>query len=120
MSLSLPFPSTHNLIAILLTSDPDARWYTRPEILSVLSHPDGTRISRRDYKKFDDDEKEGKSGLSKREETNNNSDLRSNAPPFKVPPLTAIAGVLIRDWAFGKIGKGEGTGVQAEPRKGNL
>lgn len=25
-------------------------------------------------------------------------------PPFKVPPTTAIAGVLIRDWAEGKIG----------------
>ena len=25
-------------------------------------------------------------------------------PPFKLPPATAIAGVLIRDWVDGKIG----------------
>lgn len=25
-------------------------------------------------------------------------------PPFRLPPLTAIAGVLIRDWVDGKIG----------------
>jgi NAD+ diphosphatase len=33
-------------------------------------------------------------------------------PPFRVPPMTAIAGVLIRHWAEGKM--------QATLQKGNL
>ena len=44
----------------------------------------------------------------------------TEAPPFKVPQASVVGGVLIRDWAYGKIGNGEGTGVQVEPRKGNL
>lgn len=36
-------------------------------------------------------------------------------PPFRVPPLTAIAGVLISEWAHGKIQPGAG-----EVKRGNL
>lgn len=32
----------------------DARWYTREEVLTVLNHADGTNISRREYKRIDD------------------------------------------------------------------
>ena len=36
-------------------------------------------------------------------------------PPFRIPPLTAIAGVLIRHWAEGKI-----EGNASEFQKGHL
>ena len=56
----------------------DARWFTREEILAVLDHPDGTNFSfARTPVPGEDD------------------------PPFRVPPKTAIAGVLISDWAHG-------------------
>lgn len=30
--------------------------------------------------------------------------VNAEEPPFRLPPTTAIAGVLIRDWVDGKIG----------------
>ncbi|TDL26184.1 hypothetical protein BD410DRAFT_784246 [Rickenella mellea] len=89
----------------------DARWYTRTEVLAVLNHPQGSNISRREYKKFDDDEMvknaEGQTALVQTKSTSSNAKLTSNlgsdAPPFRVPPVTAIAGVLIKDWANGRV-----------------
>ncbi|PBK82771.1 hypothetical protein ARMGADRAFT_1019389 [Armillaria gallica] len=72
----------------------DAQWYDRSAILSIINHPDGTNLSPKTF----NDEYDGKTA---------GTDLRSkpiDAPPFRVPPTTAIAGVLIRDWAEGKIG----------------
>ena len=40
---------------------------------------------------------------------------KDETPAFRVPPLTAIAGVLIRDWAFGKYGP-----TPANKVRGNL
>ncbi|GJE92791.1 NADH pyrophosphatase domain-containing protein [Phanerochaete sordida] len=59
----------------------DARWYTREEILAVLNSTEGTNI-RDPFKAFDAGE---------------------NEPPFRLPPVTAIAGVLIQDWAHRKF-----------------
>lgn len=57
----------------------DARWYTREEILAVLGSPEGTTLRGNDpFKPID---------------------ASANEPPFRLPPLTAIAGVLISDWA---------------------
>lgn len=63
------------LIALSL----DARWFTREEIIAVLEHPEGTNFSPNSISKSGKDD-----------------------PPFRVPPKTAIAGVLISDWAHGK------------------
>ncbi|EKM54745.1 uncharacterized protein PHACADRAFT_258788 [Phanerochaete carnosa HHB-10118-sp] len=61
----------------------DARWYTREEILAVLSSPEGTKLRGNDpFKPVD---------------------AGANEPPFRLPPLTAIAGVLISDWAHRKF-----------------
>ncbi|KIM69556.1 hypothetical protein SCLCIDRAFT_13015 [Scleroderma citrinum Foug A] len=61
----------------------DARWYTRREVLSVLAH-----TSHPDANEVDE-------------------------PLFKIPPSTAIAGVLIKQWAEGNVTLGYAT-------KGNL
>ncbi|KIK55653.1 hypothetical protein GYMLUDRAFT_76404 [Collybiopsis luxurians FD-317 M1] len=61
----------------------DARWFTREELLTVLNHATGSRI---DLTKLD------------QAQTKKEGD-----PPFRVPPTTAVAGVLIRDWAEGKV-----------------
>lgn len=57
----------------------DARWFTREEILAVLSHPQGTNFR-----------------------TQATTPPSENDPPFRLPPKAAIAGVLISDWAHGK------------------
>ncbi|KAF8886027.1 NUDIX hydrolase domain-like protein [Infundibulicybe gibba] len=78
----------------------DAGWYTRAEVLHVLGHPTGVGLPAADAK-------EGE-GIAE--------------PPFRVPPATAIAGVLIRDWAEGKIGfaPDSGNAIQERVLKGNL
>lgn len=40
----------------------------------------------------------------------------NDEPPYRLPPDSAIAGVLIRDWAEGKIGFFD----QKAPRRNNL
>ncbi|KAI0001279.1 NUDIX hydrolase domain-like protein [Russula compacta] len=95
----------------------DARWYTKEEVLAVLEHKGGTSFTRGDYKQLTraidervnnkvsisdplggdaavhDSQTKGASGLMVHD---------SNEPPFRIPPRTAIAGVLISDWVFGK------------------
>ncbi|KAH7905966.1 NUDIX hydrolase domain-like protein [Hygrophoropsis aurantiaca] len=93
----------------------DARWYTREEILAVLAHPTGTNFSRRDYKQI----AEIQDGPDKKESGATVQDQiasKDDEPPFRMPPLTAIAGVLIQHWADGKI---EGN-VSSFTSKGNL
>jgi hypothetical protein len=92
----------------------DAKWFTRDEVRSVLDHKAGTRFDKSDYKKMNE-MTEGRSNF----EQNAKVDLAiqpteskntpkhssySDEPPFKLPNVSAIAGVLIRDWVDGKIG----------------
>jgi len=63
----------------LIARPSDARWFTREEILAVLDHPEGTNLS-----------------------PTADSQSDTNDPPFRVPPKTAIAGVLISNWAYDK------------------
>ena len=99
---------------------PDARWFTREEVLEVLTHPDGTNLRRRDYAKLE--EITSGSTLKKQQgagiESASDPDASQAAavpkteiqdgtkgagePPFRVPPRTAIAGILISDWAYGR------------------
>lgn len=78
----------------------DARWYTRAEIQSVLDHSSGTRFSSAEYKKMSDSTE----GSNNQQNTTIMEEIKNDDPRFKLPPITAIAGVLIRDWAEGKIG----------------
>ena len=100
-----------------LTVSLDARWYTREEVLTVLQHKEGTNFSRSDYKHFTkeiDEKVNVKSGgdplsgdaaandLINQPRDASASDVpHVNEPPFRVPPRSAIAGVLISDWALG-------------------
>lgn len=95
----------------------DARWYTHEEILAVLNHPTGTVLRRQEYKTMKDiEEGEDEKLTSESQQAAaalGNSDQSVDAkervnlngePPFRVPPSTAIAGVLIRHWAEGRNG----------------
>lgn len=98
----------------------DARWYTRDEIIAVFNHPTGTGLTARDNKAINDrlnnrDNRANRAEMPDAWANTPGSTLASkptpaevnpssgNEPPFKMPPETAIAGVLIRDWAFGKV-----------------
>jgi len=87
----------------------DAKWFTREEVLAVLAHPDGTNIRRREYKNFDEaqDHSTKPTGAGGPSEPPASDDL----PAFRVPPTSAIAGVLISQWARGEVsGLGTSTG----------
>jgi len=85
----------------------DARWYTRAEIQAVLDHPTGTRFGSVEY-----------SSMAESTEGRNTHgsmttvEIQIEGPPFKLPPVTAIAGVLIRDWAEGRIGFPHDSGLE--------
>jgi NAD+ diphosphatase len=105
----------------------DAQWFTREEILAILRHPSGTNLSKRDYKAINDRENgadNDKNHSQQYSATNSHSDpsvtaakalssrtntaeprinISNEDPPFRVPPNTAIAGVLIQHWAEGKV-----------------
>ena len=100
----------------------DAQWYTREQVLSVLNHADGTNISRREYRRIDENinsgsnvankhgapptEGAGAQAASSQEAAAASAGpdpVKSDEPLFRVPPLTTIAGVLISDWAHGRF-----------------
>ncbi|KDR75619.1 hypothetical protein GALMADRAFT_248141 [Galerina marginata CBS 339.88] len=102
----------------------DARWFTREEVRSVLSHRSGTRFGRSDYKKMNEIT-EGRSNTAQTESSSTateskNLDAPSDEPPFRLPPISAIAGVLIRDWVEKKIGFPPEDPVEGSIQKGNL
>jgi NAD+ diphosphatase len=72
----------------------DARWFTREEVLRILE-PEAT--TRKLGESIDTIRAFDKIEGSTEQEVKAQDDA-----PFKIPPLTAIAGVLIRDWASGK------------------
>ncbi|KAJ7655389.1 NUDIX hydrolase domain-like protein [Mycena rosella] len=88
----------------------DARWYTRAEVLEVLNHTLGTKILASDQKKF----AEVENGKTSADAEKPAEPVVVDEPPFRVPPTTAIAGVLIREWAHGKLQ------LPARTVKGNL
>ncbi|KAF8806599.1 hypothetical protein BYT27DRAFT_7191157 [Phlegmacium glaucopus] len=108
----------------------DARWFTREEVRSVLEHRSGTRFGKSDYKKMNE-VTEGRSNLEQKARDSVAQALTpaesettlvqlgySDEPPFRLPPTTAIAGVLIRDWVNGKIGFPQDVNVTLQ--RGNL
>ena len=73
----------------------DARWYTREEVLSVLNHTEGLKTGK-DAPKWD-------SGVEEKVEEAKDAQQKQDEPPFKAPPRNAMAGVLLSDWANGKV-----------------
>lgn len=90
-----------NLIVLIVFAD--ARWYTREEVLAVLADPQGTKL------KGNDPTKEGAStagnltGETTRKTDGSDASAKTDELPFRLPPLTAIAGVLVSDWAHKKV-----------------
>jgi len=95
----------------------DARWYTRDEVLAVLQHKKGTDFTRSDYKQMASIDEGAKVNASVDDPLGGDAAVGDSQsrdtpvlvthddiePPFRVPPRTAIAGVLISDWAFGRV-----------------
>ena len=93
----------------------DARWFTRDEVRSVLEHRAGTKFDKSDYAKLNE-VTQGTLGQNAEKDlamqtltpaefkTAPKEPSHSEQLPFRLPPATAIAGVLIRDWVSGKIG----------------
>jgi len=82
----------------------EARWFTREEVLAVLAHAEGTVLTSRDNKRLNA-LMEGKTGeeadaVARAAEL---QDEKREEPPFRLPGLTAIAGVLISDWAHERV-----------------
>jgi NAD+ diphosphatase len=104
----------------------DAKWFTRDEVLAVLQHEEGTRFTKSDYKqmasivegvnvKVSVDDPLGGDAAVKDSQTRDAPALVAPdgiESPFRVPPRTAIGGVLISDWAFGRIPADVGLGLK--------
>lgn len=71
----------------------DARWYTREQVLAVLA---GTAGKPTEAPKWDSAAEENASQAAELAKA-------QDEPPFKGPPPNAMAGVLIREWAEGKV-----------------
>ncbi|TFK89313.1 hypothetical protein K466DRAFT_519155 [Polyporus arcularius HHB13444] len=117
-----PYPSTI-MVGMYATANSDeplrtdldneldeARWFTREELLAVLSHTDGTNLSRQDHKQLSA-AAEGSNPHAKPDEANaqpkaavGTRTASSDGPAFKIPPRTAIGGVIISEWAYGRAG----------------
>lgn len=80
---------------------PEARFYTKAEVRAVLAHRDGAVIRRNEYKRLD--EAESGKALAPEGEPASSSVATSDRPGFRVPPISAVAGVLITEWVNGKI-----------------
>lgn len=95
----------------------DARWYTRAEVQSVLNHATGTRFGSTEYKKMAESNEE----RNNRQNNTMTEEIKIEGPPFKLPPVTAIAGVLIKDWADGKLRfPRDGDGATKSLQRGHL
>lgn len=84
----------------------DAQWYTRDEIRAVLAHPIGGNFGKVEFKKMAE-ATEGRDDQNPDASNPSVEPVALDDPPFRLPPITAIAGVLIRDWVDGKIKLGK-------------
>ena len=91
---------------------PEARWFARDEVLAVLNHTEGTNLSRQDHKELAA-AAEGSNPHAKPDEANAQSKVAARTAPgptgragplFKIPPRTAIGGVILCEWAYGRAG----------------
>ncbi len=90
-------------------------------MLAVLSHPDGTNLRKRDYVKLDEitsgsapKQRQQRAGIESASDMDTSQagvrpqmEVREEIqevgePSYRVPPRSAIAGVLISDWAYGR------------------
>jgi NAD+ diphosphatase len=93
------FFSFGDFLSLNIPIIPDARWFTREEVLSLLRYPDSFTSNR--------------TGIIPKPSSPN-----AEPPLFLLPGTMAIAGVLVRAWAEGEV---SGSTVGTVPlRRGNL
>ena len=92
----------------------EARWFTRAELLAVLNHNEGTKLTRADQKELaaaaensnPHNEAPDKAGAAaKAVPATAAAPPSDGSPQFKGPPLTAIGGVILYEWAHGRAGR---------------
>ncbi|KAL1743875.1 NUDIX hydrolase domain-like protein [Schizophyllum fasciatum] len=109
----------------------DARWCTRAQVLGILRHPRGAFVGGRPPAPGEGTQA-GAAVLAPSDPSSSSSTNPSSSstttpnppsnptttpnpadpdPPFQLPPASAIAGVLIRDWAEGRVGFARGAGA---------
>ena len=70
----------------------------------MLAHPHGTRMGNRDPRKPDSETTAGSlAGDAQKSGDAATAHPDADEPPFRLPPISAIAGVLISDWAHRKV-----------------
>ena len=84
----------------------DAKWFTRTEILATLGHKTGTKLDSKTFSEKMEEEEQERSLKELREgkvtEATPQAGSKAGEPEFTIPPDSAMAGVLIRDWAEGR------------------
>ncbi|KAF8171864.1 NAD+ diphosphatase [Pholiota molesta] len=106
----------------------DARWFTRAEVEAVLNNTAGTKFGNTPRVWSNETTEANNKDPTKLDAAGQASTTvdptkakpqavpQDDGPPFRLPPTSAIAGVLIRDWVDRKIGFPAEEVVQ----KGNL
>ncbi|KAI0823413.1 NUDIX hydrolase domain-like protein [Trametes gibbosa] len=93
----------------------EARWYTREEVLAVLHNSGGTVLTRKDHRELFTAAEDLKPAEQQQQQQTTSTASGANppagdavkeaaAPLFKMPPTSAVAGVLINEWAHGRAG----------------
>ena len=83
----------------------DAQWFSRDHIISVTGSPSGSTYSKAELKSLEAKttaDQESANALAPSERTEGEVEV-GNVGLTRVPPVTAIAGNLIRLWASGGL-----------------
>lgn len=96
------------IMASMLNKLADAQWFPRSAITAIISHPDGSSYSRSELKKLEDKSESNQTTAAalapaERKPGDVSSSTGHKMGITRVPPATAIAGVLIREWAKGDL-----------------
>ncbi|KAL0072570.1 NADH pyrophosphatase [Marasmius tenuissimus] len=85
----------------------DAKWYARTEVLAILGHKTGTKLDAKTFSEKMEEEEQERILKEQREgkaaSATPQTILKDGEPTITIPPDSAMAGVLIRDWAEGRI-----------------
>ncbi|EED79916.1 predicted protein [Postia placenta Mad-698-R] len=111
----------------------DAQWWTREQVLQVLSNAAGTNLTDKDHSRISEaqeqqeqhDHEALKSSTANaragealpkdgKAQVENSSASGLDEVPFRIPPLTAVAGVLVNEWAYRRAGPGSGVAGQSK------
>ena len=76
-----------------------------------MSHADGTNLTRQDQKQLsaaaegsNPNAKPDEAGAQPKAAAGASGAAPSDGPAFRVPPLTAVGGVIMTEWAYGRAG----------------